>query len=288
MSEELRVKESNLKPYKINPSKEPTLGLLGFPSSGKTVFAVALEHFVNDINTDKSMRIVVEEGEQYLKKIKEILLYSSEDPERLADLPTPPQTINSIKMKIIFHGESFFIRLFDMSGEIFNNIINFDEKTAKLYILTAFRSEDKKEGPLSYLLSCKAYALTIDCKDRDKWSIKQYEYNALLNRLLYALGEKKKLAKPVLLIFTKADLLPKDKQPLTYEELLEEMPEFKNFLKEHFEKIGGVVVEVEHINTRSKDEPARPRVRLINDRPQLILRQDGFIEFLEYLKKFLS
>lgn len=306
--ERLGVRERDIRPFaldKLLPAAErlppePILGMLGFSGSGKTVFCVALLHFINDVHLDPTIKADMEEGSQYIAELKDVMLTDRYLDEGSSRLKTQPNKRFSVKARITMGDKSVWFYVNDISGETFSDLLNMSDDDAAISFLSMAKPEGKTLGEFAYLPFCKAYALTISCDINDyrrlekaeptsasllqEWARTQSDYTTLLQKLLAAksaLGPKRQrgFSEPLAIVFTKTDQLPPELLAKDGAELLDLMADLKNYVYSHFEP-----KKVSCLKTCVTFEGGRPKVIDTERGPRLDLSQAGFQDFLDWLK----
>ena len=310
--EKLGIRERDLRPF--NPDKllphaerlprEPILGMLGFSGSGKTVFCVALLHFINDIHLDPTIKADLEEGSQYIAELKDIILTDRYLNEASGKLKTQPNKRFSVKARISIGDKSVWFYVNDISGETFSDLLNMNDDDAVISFLSMAKSEGKTVGEFAYLPYCKAYALTISCDINDyrrleksestnatllqEWARTQSDYTTLLQKLLAAknaFGSKRQrgFLEPLAIVFTKTDQLPPELLAKDGAELLDLMSDLKNYIYGHFD-----TEKIACLKTCITFEGGRPKIVNTEKGPRLDLSQSGFQDFLDWLKRSMD
>jgi len=310
--EKLGIRERELRPFipdKLlptaeRPPREPILGMLGFSGSGKTVFCVALLHFINDIRLDPTIKADLEEGSQYIAELKDIILTDRYLTEASGKLKTPPNKRIPVKARISIGDKSVWFYVNDISGETFSDLLNMNDDDAVISFLSMAKSQGKTVGEFAYLPYCKAYALTISCDIKDyrrsvksestnstllqEWARTQSDYTTLLQKLLAAknaFGSKRQrgFLEPLAIVFTKTDQLPPELSAKDGAELLDLMGDLKNYIYGHFD-----TEKTTCLKTCITFEGGRPKVVNTEKGPRLDLSQAGFQGFLDWLKRSMD
>ena len=113
----------------------------------------------------------------------------------------------------------FELKLKDMSGE------NYEKLLAKEYPSINERLDAILSSNADYLAFAKKYVIIIDCAKIDDWDTDVVSVNKMIMNIrkikkeIHHFDEDEKMNEPIAIIFNKSDLLSKDKQEISVDEL---------------------------------------------------------------------
>lgn len=232
--------------------------VIGYSGLGKSVFLTLFVYAAAFINEIPGYSFVLESISPLLRdSLKDLLSGKWPSGTRRGDMRT--QTSISISKKTRFKTRKVDLALNDASGETWADIAENGETPALLRQLIA------KYPQVSYLEHTSSYLITINSENHLDWPTEQFNYLNLL-KAIYFLNGKKKVKKPVALVFTKFDQLPPELQNSSLESILKtDFTHVYHYLLEHFtmEKFAlfGIGIKV--------DKKGNPNVVLRNGQKSL-------------------
>lgn len=273
MSERLiDVPEEQILPLNINDyaPKEQTIGMMGFPGSGKTTFISVFHYIVNRDSQIFGVDASLEEGVMSVRRNLSVMLQEHRFPDKtaLGALETT-KLVMTRKGKVTLGGpfnrlpsmgnlltKKLSLQVNDLSGEFVRNLVESDDDPTHL-LLTAEASPGSVVGKYAFLFFAKAFVVVIDCGTFSNWEIDQLDYTKLLQVMVKA-KHSERLSLPLAFIFTKFDMLPPDKQGMEGADLLRGMSILDNYVKTHF-KLDRVRAFVANIAVE-RDQSGQPKV----------------------------
>lgn len=216
-----------------------TVCFLGDVKSGKTVSSSLLKHAaVNHFVPGRpgEYQAIVSQGMDVVNRSLGDMILHGQFPPSTLPVSDPQVVLDIYKMSGVGAGK-FEIILRDSSGEHFFKYMlrECQDSSDRLHEVLDYSSGPDEVGPLAHYIFAKLYIITVDCSDVAALEHKQSLLTnavATLHKLHSAasLTQKDKIATPIAILFTKADLLNEHDSSQSATSLLDRMPELKSAL----------------------------------------------------------
>lgn len=237
-----------------------TAAVIGYTGGGKTTLITLFVYAAGFINEIPGYSFTLESVSPVLRdSIKSML--SGEWPEGTYVGELRTETNITISRKSGLRTKKVDLRLNDASGETWTKLAEEGETPQALRNLLASLPQ------VAYLPWTSQYIVTIDSENYQDWATEQFYYLNIFKSLYYLNG-KKKVRKPVLLVFTKFDRLPEVAKNTPLPTLLKrDLSHIYQYLNQHFTmddvRLYRIGIEVTADN--------KPQVNLVNGRKSLTI-----------------
>ncbi len=253
-----------------------TVAVIGYTGGGKTTLITLFVYAAGFINEIPGYSFTPESVSPVLRDSMKSML-SGEWPAGTLVGELRTQTSMTLSRKAGFRTKKVDLRLNDASGETWTKLAEEGETPEALKTLLGSLPQ------VRYLAWTSQYIVTIDCETYENWVTEQFYYLNIF-KSLYFLNGKKKVKKPVGLVFTKFDRLPEEAQNTSLQTLLKrDLSHLYQYLNSHFTLSN---IRLFSIGVAVTDDN-KPIVNLVNGRKSLSIIGGGPFGQLPEIVKWL-
>lgn len=238
-----------------------TVAVVGYSGGGKTTLITLFVYASAYINEIPGYSFTLESVSPVLRdSIKGMLSGEWPSGTMVGELRT--ETNMTLSRKSGIRTKKVDLRLNDASGETWARLAEEGETPQALNRLISTLPQ------VAYLKWTSQYIVTIDCENYSDWITLQFDYLNIFKSLYYLNG-KKKVKKPVAVVFTKYDRLPDEAKSTSLETLLKrDLSHIYQYLIQHFSissvRTFRIGIEVTEEN--------KPRINLVNGIKSLTIK----------------
>ncbi len=237
--------------------------IVGYTGGGKTTFITLFVYAAGFIDEISQFSFTLESVSEVLRNAIKSLL-SGEWPSGTLETELRTQTSITLSKKSGLRTKKVNLRINDAAGETWRRLAEEGETPQALRNLISTMPQ------VSYLAWTSGYIIMVDCDRYSEWITEQFNYLNIL-KAIYYLNGKKKVSKPVAIIFTKFDAMPDNMQNTPLDTILKtDLPHMYQYLHTHFSMKNFQIFKVGlRVRKPSDSDKPVPSVILIDGRKSL-------------------